>query len=409
MCPGLYLEEAHTIPSTTTPTGVPVFLGYVRRPAGLCSVEHWSQFSDRFGAPAEHGYLATAVRGFFENGGKLCYVAPLDSKLEPINAIRSALRTSIAAEDADLLCAPDLWIDRSGKPVPLELGVQLQAALLHPSPTNEGRADRFAILDSFPGADPMGERTHCDALLNAVDAGGGGPADLSGAALYYPWVVISRVPGGRDRTGAGSRVDTTLAPPCGHIAGIYGRTDAAHGIRKAPANEVINGVLDLATVVTEEDQAAFFASSVPPGAVNCLRAFAGRGIRVWGARTLSRDENWRFVNVRRIFLQSMRWIERKMAIMAFEPNGPDLWARIRRELNAYCYDLYQKGSLKGAAINNAFFVRCDAETNPPEIRDSGTIVAEVGLAAAQPNEFIVVRLIHRSGGTTVSGEGAASI
>lgn len=412
MCPGLYLEQAHSVSVPETPTGVPVFLGYTRRDGAACSLAHWSQFQERFGEPPGHGYLAQAVRGFFENGGKLCYVVPLKLAVEPVEALRAALQASAEMEEADLLCAPDLLVDRSGHPLELDAAVALQATLLHPGPGSEERSRRFVILDSLPGADPSAEIRHCHALIKAVRKRGGNPADLSGAALYYPWIAVSRVAAGTERTSAGTRVDTVLAPPCGHVAGIYARTDAAYGVRKAPANEVLHGVLDLAAAVTEEEQASFF-SSEPSGAVNCLRAFPGRGIRIWGARTLSDDgegrhaAEWRYVNVRRLFLQAIRWIDRKMAVMAFEPNGPDLWARIRRELNAYCYDLFQRGFLKGASTNEAFFVRCDADLNPREAHD--TVVAELGLAAARPYEFIVIRLVHRAGGTTTGGEGAASI
>jgi phage tail sheath protein FI len=95
-----------------------------------------------------------------------------------------------------------------------------------------------------------------------------------------------------------------------------------------------------------------------------------------------------------------------MDAMAFEPNGPDLWPRIRRELNAYCFDLFRRGALKGAVINEAFFVRCDESTNPRELRDDGIVVAEVGLAAARPYEFIVIRLIQRDGRIAITGANA---
>jgi phage tail sheath protein FI len=176
-----------------------------------------------------------------------------------------------------------------------------------------------------------------------------------------------------------------MVPPCGHVAGVYARTDEPTGIRKAPANEVLYGVLDLRWHLSDKDQGSFFAAGndeVPPGAVNCLRAFPGRGIRIWGARTLAKDPSWRYVNVRRLFLTAIRWIEWHMTATAFEPNGPDLWPRIQRELNAYCFELFRRGALKGATTNEAFYVRCDADINPPEMRDNGIVVAEVGLAAA---------------------------
>jgi len=362
----------------------------------------------RFGDPLEHSYLGYAVRGFFENGGKMCHVEPLDRKKPHAIAVREALEDSAKVEEADSVCAPDLTLDASGAVVPPDVAVHLQAMLLHAGPSRQENR-RFTILDSLHGLDAEGERQHCRQLLEAIRSAGGAPEDFSGAALYYPWISVPALVPFDEQAGAGERVETVLVPPCGHVAGIYARTDHAAGVRKAPANEIVNGVLDVETALTDEAQAGFFsARDIPSGAVNCLRAFPGRGIRVWGARTLSSDPDWRYVNVRRLFLQAIRWIEHEMVRMAFEPNGPDLWARIRRELNAYCFDLFRGGALQGATMNEAFFVRCVEETNPPESRDSGAVVAEIGLAAARPHEFIVIRLVHRTGGTTVGGAGAAS-
>jgi phage tail sheath protein FI len=124
---------------------------------------------------------------------------------------------------------------------------------------------------------------------------------------------------------------------------------------------------------------------------------------VWGARTLSRDPGWRYVNVRRLFLSAVNWMERNMTDIAFEPLGPPLWSRVRRELNAYCYSLFSRGALQGRTTREAFFVRCDEENNPKEMIDAGRLVAEVGLAAARPYEFVTIRLIRTDDAVTVTG------
>ena len=170
------------------------------------------------------------------------------------------------------------------------------------------------------------------------------------------------------------------------------------GIHKAPANDDLEGVLELEVNLTNDQQ-----DRLNPEGINCLRAFPGRGIRVWGARTLSVDPAWTYINVRRLFLMAGRWIERNMGGVSFEPNDPKLWARIGRDLTAYFNDLFTRGALKGRTAQEAFYVKCDAETTPLEVRDAGMVVTEIGLARAVPNEFVVVRMTHGASGVTIAG------
>jgi phage tail sheath protein FI len=179
---------------------------------------------------------------------------------------------------------------------------------------------------------------------------------------------------------------------------VYARTDQRIGVHKAPANDVLQGVLDLEVNLTDAQQ-----DRLNPEGINCLRAFPGRGIRVWGARTLSRDPAWTYVNVQRLFLTAGRWIERNMSSAVFEPNDPRLWARVGRELTAYFNDLLRRGALRGRTPQEAFYVKCDAETNPPEVRDAGMVVTEIGLAPALPGEFVVLRVIHGASGVSIAG------
>jgi phage tail sheath protein FI len=232
--------------------------------------------------------------------------------------------------------------------------------------------DRLAILDSAPGSSVervLDQRRRITQRLTEP---------LNGA-LYFPWL----------QTGHDEWV-----PPCGHVAGIFARTDARIGVFKAPANEEVSDALDLEVAIDNALQ-----NRLNPDGVNCLRAFPGRGIRVWGARTLNRDPAWRHINVRRLFLTVGRWVDRNMTWAAFEPNDRRLWVRIQRELNPYLTGLWRAGALQGKTPSEAFYVRCDADTNPPEIREVGQVVTEIGLAATAPAEFIVVRIIHRAGTT----------
>jgi phage tail sheath protein FI len=176
------------------------------------------------------------------------------------------------------------------------------------------------------------------------------------------------------------------------VAGIFARSDARVGVSKAPANEELIGVLDLEFLIDAATQ-----EGLNPEGINCLRAFPGRGLRVWGARTLSLDANWMYINVRRLVLTLARWIDRNMVWASFEANTPRLWNRIQRELSVYLSQLREAGALKGATAAEAFYVKCDSETNPADEREQGRVVTEIGLAPALPAEFIVVRIIHRPG------------
>jgi Bacteriophage tail sheath protein len=133
--------------------------------------------------------------------------------------------------------------------------------------------------------------------------------------------------------------------------------------------------------------------------VNCLRSFPRRGIRVWGARTLSGQRPWRYVNVRRTFLTLVHRIKHDMNDLTFEPNTPLLWDRVLERLRGFCYELFERGALKGTTPEEGFFLKCDAETNPLEERDAGRVVCEIGLALGAPAEFIVLRMTRTVEGT----------
>lgn len=236
--------------------------------------------------------------------------------------------------------------------------------------------ERMAILDSLPGGDGSAADVIAQRNLLAEEEG----------ALYYPWVRVAKGPEQTDG----------YVPPCGHVAGVYSRTDTHTGVHKAPANEVLEGVLDLSVHLKDDDQ-----GPLNDQGINCLRAFPGRGIRVWGARTLSRRTAWRYVNMRRVILTAVRWIAINQADVVFEPHTELLWARITRDLTAYLADLARRGALAGGQGEDAFYVKCDAETNPPETREIGIVVTEVGLKPAAPAEFIAFRIIHGAAGVEI--------
>ena len=332
----------------------------------------------------ESGYLGYAVRGFFENGGRLCfvYIIPYggQSGKTRFEALDAGLEALDAFDDFDLICVPDLmWSPGGMSPADRDEIVAAQAKVLQHC-ANMG--NRFAILDALPELTSTARvRMTASRLVDDLDS----DATASGA-LYYPWIKVASSPGLTGR----------YVPPCGHVAGVYARSDLLHGVHKAPANEVVEGVLDLEVHLTNQSQGPLNQQGI-----NCLRAFPTRGIRVWGARTLSSDGAWTYVNVRRLLVTISRWLEHNMAGVVFEPHSPELWARIVREVTAYLDDLFRQGAFTGRIAEEAFFVRCDAALNPQEVRDAGMVVAEIGLALATPTEFIIVRILHGPTGVRI--------
>ncbi|MER5431801.1 phage tail sheath subtilisin-like domain-containing protein [Streptomyces sp. NPDC002588] len=235
--------------------------------------------------------------------------------------------------------------------------------------------DRMAILDPPPGMNAQQIRDW------RQDTAG---YDSSHAALYYPWIKVFDPSGGRQR----------LVPPSGHLAGIWSRNDSERGVHKAPANEIVRGAVDLELQITRGEQ-----DLLNPIGVNCIRAFPGRGIRVWGARTVASDPAWRYLNVRRYFNYLEESILAGTQWVVFEPNDEALWARIRRNVSAFLVNEWRAGALFGSRPEEAFYVKCDSETNPPESVDAGRVVCEVGIAPVKPAEFVVFRLAQFSDGT----------
>ncbi len=365
--PGLYREDVFPARRAALPTGVPAFLGYtaagvVNKPVRLTLFSH---LAEAFGPPVAGRYLAAAVEGFFLNGGRECLVVPLahGAETDPEDALADGLAALARRQDLDLVCAPDLLVQEQE----VDVTQRMQSAILAHC---DAQGDRFAILDAQPGSAP-----------SAVLAQRNGLEGENGA-LYYPWIRPAGASG--------------FVPPCGHVAGVVARCDLRTGVHKAPANEELAGVVDLEAKLTDTDQAL-----LNPEGINALRAFPGRSIRVWGARTLSRQSAWTYISVRRLFLTAARWMELNLADAAFEPHDTKLWNRITRELTAYFEGIFRAGALKGRTAAEAFFIKCDGETNPPEVREAGRVVTVIGLAPSLPNEFVVVRIIHGSGGVGI--------
>ena len=366
--PGVYREDVFLRAAASLPTGIPGFVGLavVSGPAIATPVllHRKEEFVSVLRSPAD-SHLAAAITGFFENGGSRCYVAPADpAAADRPAALKIALATLGPLLDLDLVAMPDAVLLADSSAID---GLQ-QAMLKHCAE----HGDRLAILDAA-------RNSSVDSVLAQRKRITQGKAEPLNGALYYPWLQTA--------------LDQWV-PPCGHVAGIFARTDGRVGVFKAPANEEVRDALDVEVAIDNVLQ-----DRLNPEGVNCLRAFPGRGIRVWGARTLNRDPVWRYISVRRLFLTISRWVDRNMTWAAFEPNDPRLWVRIQRELNTYLTGLWRAGALQGKTPAEGFYVKCDVENNPPETREIGQVVTEIGLAASVPAEFIVVRIIHRAGTT----------
>jgi hypothetical protein len=214
--------------------------------------------------------------------------------------------------------------------------------------------------------------------------------DSKMSTLYWPWI---------ETTDPITR-KAIMIPPSGHIAGVWARTDSERGVHKAPANEVIRGVTGLAFDITAAEQ-----GSLNRIGINCIRAFSGRGIRIWGARTLSSDPEWRYLNVRRLFNYVSQSLLEGTQWSVFEPNDEHLWIQLRASIENFLTNTWRSGALFGSSPAQAFFVKCDAETNPPEVRDAGQVIVEVGIAPVKPAEFVILRLSQYIEGADGGGGG----
>ena len=208
--------------------------------------------------------------------------------------------------------------------------------------------------------------------------------DTKYAALYYPWL---RIVDPTRRPDPALPPPTLDIPPSGAVAGIYARSDIERGVHKAPANEVVLGVTRFVTNVTYDRQ-----SLLNPEGINALRFFEGRANRVWGARTMSSDPEWKYVNVRRLFIYLEHSIDKSTQWAVFEPNNEQLWASIRQTITDFLLTVWRTGALMGTRPEQAFFVRCDRTTMTQNDLDNGRLICLIGVAPTYPAEFVIFRI-----------------
>lgn len=303
--------------------------------------------------------LAHAVFGFFNNGGTSCYVVRVVDE----GNITAALTTLSAIEEISMVAAPGLVADAS------------HASLVSYATGQQ----QFAILD-FAESKTVTELTALTAQqLQASPY----------AAAYYPWLQVFDPAAHLQKIGDGM----VMVPPSGHIAGVYARSDAARGAFKAPANEALLGVTALATNVSRDEQGVLNNKGI-----NIIRQLNG-ALRVWGARTVGGDLNgeYRYVSTRRYFNYLRQSIDSGTQFVVFEPHTPALWQRVIRTLTDFLTNEWRSGALFGETAKQAFFIKCDAETNPAATRDQGQLIVEIGVAIVKPAEFVIFRVQQTSG------------
>ncbi len=293
--------------------------------------------------------------------GPVDLVGGVDGTGNPENFAK-ALDVLQALEDVSIIAAPGLSSFAGvAEDVNQELIGHAQLA----------RAYRIAVLDTPPNLEPQ----EVTALKGKIDS--------TKAALYYPWITVANPAAATDP----NQPQLIDLPPSGHVCGIYARTDIQRGVWKAPANETVTGAIGLQRAVAFGEQ-----ELLNPLGINCIRALPNRGIRVWGARTISSDPEWKYVNIRRYFLYLEASIDRGTQWAVFEPNGERLWANVRTTVSDFLYNEWVNGALLGATPKEAFFVQCDRSTMTQNDLDNGRLICLIGVAAIKPAEFVIFRI-----------------
>lgn len=398
--PGVYIVEqpgAQTI--APVGTSVAAFVGQAPDPTAHLGeafpVNNWSQFRTEFAAAdnLNSTALSHAVYGFFINQGSRCFIVNIASgdAIAGNDRPRTGLKLLEENDELSIVAAPG-YTDAASH----------EALVSH----CEALADRVCILDlpdvkntellktvETVGVPAKGKDKDAGAAPDpkSVAPAGARPRVSPGgfSTAYFPNIVVA------------DALHPTLPPvavsPSGHIAGLWAQTDGTRGVHNAPANRPLNGALDLTYRVTSAEQGDLNSKGI-----NCIRFFSGEGILVWGARTLAEESSdQRYVNVRRLMIMIEQSIKRNTRWVVFKPNDSTLWKSVASEVSRFLSNVYRDGALMGATPEEAFFVKCDDETNPPESVDLGQLICAVGVAPSKPAEFIVFKIGQNAGGARV--------
>lgn len=360
------IDEINPFPSSieAVSTSTVGFIGETEKgPNTPTLITSWLEYERIFGGfLGAEKYLPDAVKGFFLNGGKRCHICRINSDSASSVCLSDFLGNSNqnkglagfeSIEEISLIYSPNAQA----------ITGLTEALITH----CELMKNRFAIIDSLKGEKPTSITK---------------PRSTSYAALYYPWINIAESP-------------LRLIPPGGHIAGIYARTDNQRGVHKAPANELVRGAISLEYAVTKSNQ-----ESLNPQGINCIRKIVGRGILIWGARTLSEDPEYKYINVCRLLMFLKQSIQKGTQWVVFEPNSEKTWATVTQLIANFLTQIWRGGALMGIKSQEAFFVKCDRETMTQNDLDQGRLIVLIGVAPLKPAEFMIFQIVQSVGKST---------
>lgn len=405
LTPGIYVEEISggSKPLESGATNVVGFLGVAEKgPVNEpILVTNWTAYTKIFGGFHTQGWLGHAVYMFFQNGGTKAYINNLAAVTPPKKAKSSASTVASTTEEGEVAAVVE---DKSSSSTKISNPDNI-TTLIMGKDDGPGKRTGLYLFDeitdiSIVAAPGVSEPaawdailSHCErnkyrvAILDPPEEVPKGidtipmPRDSMYGTYYFPYVQMYD-----------TELETEIfAPPSGGVAGVWGRVDDTRGVHKAPANEIFRSATGLRYKLTDAEQ-----ELLNPKGINCIREFVGRGIRVWGARTFSSDPEWKYINVRRLFCMMERTIQHGTNWAVFEPNTRQLWKKIERTITAFLLRLWRDGALFGDTPEEAFYIRCDDELNPPESIDAGYVIIEIGVAPAKPAEFVVFRISQKS-------------
>jgi len=349
-------QELETPLIVTTPSEDPTDEDLLDLARGLIGEENISEFSED--NPVEKATPFLLSEG---NDGVRPTAIEYKGKGGDDEELKSGLVSFEDLEEISIVAAPGLTYGYSNNGIGGDITQSIEHLIAH----CEKMAYRVAVIDSGKDQSVSQVREFRAKF------------DSKHAALYYPWVTIVD-------PITQQRLET---PPSGFVTGIYARNDANQGVHKAPANEVPRGAIDLETRINKAQQ-----DVLNPLGINCLRIFENRGIRVWGARTISSDPEWKYINLRRYFAYLERSIEKGTQWVVFENNGQRLWDNVRRTVQDFLFNEWKSGHLMGATTEEAYFVKCDRTTMTQNDIDNGRLICLVGVAPLRPAEFVIFRI-----------------
>lgn len=425
--PGVYVEEISTLPPSVAEvsTAIPAFLGYTEKGPPIARVTTFLEFQQLFGGPAKETFSATvdssgkasverttegpgfllhyAISHYFNNGGGACYIVSV-GKYKPAAVpkdFEDGLELLEKEDEPTLIVLTDAV---SLPPADYHATIQKALAQCHKL------GDRFAILD-VPG--------EVSDFRNGI-----GTNYLAYGAAYHPYLQTTlgyvykdadvsmtvldapNAPKSLDAykaTPVYQQVSAALAearvvlPPSAAIAGIYASVDRDRGVWKAPANVSVASVIGPVSKITNDDQDGLNVDVDAGKSINAIRAFAGKGTLVWGARTLAGNDNeWRYVPVRRLFIMIEESARKATSFAVFEPNDATTWLKVKGMIESFLYGLWERGALAGPAPATAYFVHVGlGKTMTTQDILEGRMIVEIGIAAVRPAEFIILRFSHK--------------